>query len=162
MSDTPTQTLEGSVPLQNALTVLMPLNPKGAVKMANRLKTGAIKPDTLNEIGTIHFARLFVVGMDNPAHIPPNTFGLITSYDHGFIPYVQAFVNDLAFAELMDNLMKAAADPVAEELIPVREHAAGFGALLAKYDITNPDKPEWGVWYSAYPTLTVQNIWSAT
>jgi hypothetical protein len=109
-------------------------------------------------VGTVHFARIFVFAENNPAGIPSNIAAVITAYDHNFKKYIQDFVKEDGVAKFFDNFLLAINDPDALKCIPVTKNADRFAALIAKYDVTNPAAQPWGVWYSAYPALTVQNI----
>ncbi len=144
-------------PVQNALTVLVSIKAEAVNIVRDQLKQGVVAPTGLDAVGTVHFARIFVIEQNNPAGIASNILGLITSYDGDFNLYVQDFVNQPTVAEFFDLLLSVVDDPAAAGLIPVTKNAAAFAALIEKYDITNPAK-SWGQWYSAYPTLTVQRI----
>ena len=144
-------------PVQNALTALVPVKAEQAADLRDLLKASPIDPTSLDAVGTVHFARIFVMEENNPAGISSNTLAVITSYDGDFGIYIQAFVNQPSVAAFFDKVLAVVDVPGAEDLIPVRKNAAGFAAFVEKYDVTNPAKV-WGQWYSAYPTLTVQNI----
>jgi hypothetical protein len=105
----------------------------------------------------VHFARIFVFEKNNASKIAPNIAAIITSYDGDFAAYIQDFVNHEGVAGFFDNFLSAVDDPDAAKCKPVKKNARRFAALLQKYDATNPAAP-WGVWYSAYPGKTVQNI----
>jgi hypothetical protein len=144
-------------PIQNALTVLIPIKPELADMMREGLKKGPFDGGILDAVGTVHFARIFVFGKDNPSKIAPNIAAIITSYDGDFAHYIKDFVNHEGVAGFFDNFLLAVADPEAKKCSPVKKNALRFAALLQKYDATNPANT-WGVWYSAYPGETVQNI----
>jgi len=144
-------------PVQNALTALVPVNAEQAAKLRALLKESPIDPTSLDAVGTVHFARIFVMEENNPAGISSNILAVITSYDGDFGIYIQAFVNQESVAKFFDDILKVVDVPGAEDLIPVRKNAAAFADFVKKYDVTNPDKV-WGQWYSAYPTRTVQSI----
>jgi hypothetical protein len=94
---------------------------------------------------------------NNPSGIPSNIAAVITTYDGSFGDYIQDFVKVDSVAKFFDNFLEAVDDPTAAGLIPVTKNATAFAALVQKYDATNPAN-QWGQWYSAYPTLSVQNI----
>jgi len=144
-------------PVQNPLTALFPIKAAYVDGLREQLKSNAINPDGLNDVGTVHFARIFVFEPDNPAGIPSNIAAVITTYDDAFAPYIQDFVDQPAVADFFNSFLAAVDDPVAQDLIPVTKNAAAFATFVQKYDVTNPANT-WGQWYSAYPTLTVQNI----
>jgi hypothetical protein len=144
-------------PVQNALTALFPIKAAAVDTLREQLKSNAINPDGLNDVGTVHFARIFVFEPDNAAGVPSNIAAVITTYDDAFAPYIQDFVNQPAVADFFNSFLTVVDDPAAQDLIPVTKNAAAFATFVQKYDVTNPANT-WGQWYSAYPTLTVQNI----
>jgi len=144
-------------PVQNALTALFPIKAAAVDTLREQLKNNAINHDGLNDVGTVHFARIFVFEPNNPAGVPSNIAAVITTYDDAFAPYIQDFVDQPAVADFFNSFLAAVDDPVAQDLIPVTKNAAAFATFVQKYDVTNPANT-WGQWYSAYPTLTVQNI----
>jgi len=146
-----------STPVQNPLTALFPIKAAYVDGLRQQLIQNAINPDGLDAVGTVHFARIFVFQANNPAGVPSNIAAVITSYDNSFAAYIQDFVNQPSVAAFFDSFLAAVDDPAAEELIPVTKNATAFAAFVQKYDVTNPVN-QWGQWYSAYPTLTVQNI----
>ena len=144
-------------PVQNALTALFPIKAAAVDTLREQLKSNAINPDGLNDVGTVHFARIFVFEPDNPAGVPSNIAAVITTYDGAFAPYIQDFVDQPGVADFFNSFLAVVDDPAAQDLIPVTKNAAAFATFVQKYDVTNPANT-WGQWYSAYPTLTVQNI----
>jgi len=144
-------------PVQNPLTALFPIKAAAVDTLREQLKNNAINPDGLNAVGTVHFARIFVFEPDNPAGIPSNIAAVITTYDGAFAPYIQDFVDEPGVADFFNSFLAVVDDPAAQDLIPVTKNAAAFATFVQKYDVTNPANT-WGQWYSAYPTLTVQNI----
>lgn len=146
-----------AAPVQNPLTALFPIKAADVDALRETLMNNAINPDGLNAVGTVHFARIFVFQADNPAGVPSNVAAVITAYDGPFAPYIQDFVNQPGVAAFFNNFLMVVDDPEAPGLNPVTKNAAAFAAFVQKYDVTNPAN-KWGQWYSAYPTLTVQNI----
>ena len=151
MSSTPV------TPIQNPLTALFPIKAAYVDALREQLINDAVDPDGLNAVGTVHFARIFVFKPNNPAGVPSNIAAVITTYDGPFGPYIQDFVNQAGVAAFFDLFLAAVDDPDAAGLIPVIQNATAFATFVEKYDVTNPANT-WGQWYSAYPTLTVQNI----
>jgi hypothetical protein len=143
-------------PVQNALTALFPIKAAAVDVLRQQLK-GPFDGGGLDAVGTVHFARIFVFEPNNPAGIAPNIAAVITSYDGDFAAYIQDFVNQPGVAAFFNTFLSVVDDPAAAGLVPVTKNAAAFAAFVKKYDVTNPANT-WGVWYSAYPTLTVQNI----
>jgi hypothetical protein len=139
------------------LTALFPIKAAAVDALREELINDALNPDGLDAVGTVHFARIFVFQPDNPAGVPSNIAAVITTYDGPFAPYIQDFVNQPGVSDFFDAFLLVVDDPDAAGLIPVTKHAADFAAFVEKYDVTNPAN-SWGQWYSAYPTLTVQNI----
>jgi hypothetical protein len=144
-------------PTQSALTALFPIKAAYVDALRQQLIDNAINPDGLDAVGTVHFARIFVFQPNNPAGIPANIAAVITTYDGSFAAYIQDFVNQAGVAAFFNQFLAAVDDPAAEGLIPVTKNAAAFAAFVQKYDVSNPAN-KWGQWYSAYPTLSVQNI----
>ncbi len=144
-------------PVQNPLTALFPIKAAAVDALREQLMNNAINSDGLNDVGTVHFARIFVFEPNNPAGVPSNIAAVITTYDGAFAPYIQDFVDQPGVADFFNSFLAVVDDPAAQDLIPVTKNAAAFATFVQKYDVTNPAKP-WGQWYSAYPTLTVQNI----
>lgn len=146
-----------TTPSQSALTALFPIKAAFVDALRQQLINNPINPAGLDQVGTVHFARIFVFQPNNPAGVPSNIAAVITTYDGSFAAYIQDFVNVPAVADFFNQFLGAVDDPAAPELIPVTKNAAAFAAFVQKYDASNPST-QWGQWYSAYPTLTVQNI----
>ena len=146
-----------SVPTQSALTALFPIKAAYVDALRQQLIDNAINPAGLDAVGTVHFARIFVFQPNNPAGIPANIAAVITSYDGSFAAYIQDFVNQPGVADFFNQFLAAIDDPAAAGLIPLTKNATAFATFVQKYDVSNP-ADKWGQWYSAYPTLTVQNI----
>ncbi|HZN07690.1 MAG TPA: hypothetical protein VFB65_12935 [Pyrinomonadaceae bacterium] len=146
-----------TTPSQSALTALFPIKAAFVDALRQQLISDPLNPAGLDAVGTVHFARIFVFQPNNPAGIPANIAAVITTYDGSFAAYIQDFVNQDAVAQFFNQFLAAVDDPAAAGLIPVTKNAAAFAAFVQKYDASNPAS-QWGQWYSAYPTLSVQNI----
>jgi hypothetical protein len=146
-----------ATPVQSALTALFPIKAAFVDMLRQKLIDDPINPAGLDAVGTVHFARIFVFQPNNVPGIPANIAAVITTYDGSFAAYIQDFVDNEGVAAFFDSFLAAVDDPAAEKLIPVIKNAKAFAAFVQKYDVTNPTT-KWGQWYSAYPTLTVQNI----
>jgi hypothetical protein len=144
-------------PVQSPLTALFPIKAAYVDALRQQLINDPISGEGLDAVGTVHFARIFVFQPNNPAGVPSNLAAVITSYDGSFSAYIQDFVDQPSVAAFFDTFLAAIDDPAAAGLIPVTKNAAAFATFVQKYDVTNPVN-KWGQWYSAYPTLTVQNI----
>ena len=144
--------------MQNALTAIIPIIPAYADALREKLENNPIDPAALDEVGTVHFARIFVFAPDNASGISQTSAAVITTYDGAFAPYIQDFVNQPSVAAFFVGFLEVVDDPAAKGLIPVTKNAAAFAAFVLKYDNTNPAKQPWGQWYSAYPKLTVIDI----
>jgi hypothetical protein len=146
-----------STPVQSPLTALFPIKAAYVDALREQLIANPLDPAGLDSVGTVHFARIFVFQPNNPAGVSSNLAAVITAYDGSFSAYIQDFVNVPSVAQFFDAFLQAVDDPAAEGLIPVTKNADDFATFVQKYDVTNPVN-KWGQWYSAYPTLTVQNI----
>jgi len=144
-------------PVQSPLTALFPVKADAVDALRQQLITNPINPAGLDAVGTVHFARIFVFQPNNPAGVPSNLAAVITSYDGSFADYIQDFVNQEGVAAFFNQFLSVIDDPTETTLIPVTKNATAFAEFVQKYDVTNPVN-QWGQWYSAYPTLTVQNI----
>src|SRR5258707_12294821 len=125
-------------PVQNALTALFPIKAAAVDTLREQLKSNAINPDGLNDVGTVHFARIFVFAPNNPAGVPSNIAAVITTYDGAFAPYIQDFVDQPGVADFFNSFLAALDSPVAPDPIPVTQKAAAFATFGQKYDVTNP------------------------
>ena len=146
-----------ATPIQNALTAIFPIKAEYVDALRAELANNPIDPSGLNDVGTVHFARIFVFAPNNPSGVPSNLAAVITTYDFAFAPYIQDFVNQPSVAAFFNKFLGMVDDPAAAGIIPVTKNAAAFAAFVQKYDNTNP-ADSWGQWYSAYPGLSVQNI----
>jgi hypothetical protein len=94
----------------------------------------------LTKIGTVHFARFVFLGESQLA--------VITTYDGSFEDYIDAFVNTIG--PVFDQLLSHMADAPP---LPVSDHRKEFLAYVQKNDLKAI-----APFYSAYPTLKVQDI----
>jgi hypothetical protein len=153
--------MPNQTPIQNALTAIFPIQAQYVDALRSQLANNPIDPSGLNAVGTVHFARIFVFAQNNASGVPANLAAVITSYDHAFAPYIQDFVNQPSVAAFFDSFLGMVDDKEAQGCIPVTKNATAFANFVQKYDNTNPAaNPNWGQWYSAYPGLTVRNIWN--
>ena len=95
----------------------------------------------LNAVGTVHFARFLF--LDNHTQL-----ALFTEYDGRLETYVMDFVK--VASPLFNMLLQHVAAPPP---LPVEAHPQDFLAWVKKHDL-----PSVVPLYSAYPTLTVQDI----
>ncbi len=96
--------------------------------------------NALTEIGTVHFARFVFLSQTQLA--------VITSYDGDFDVYIRAFTHFLG--DIFDKLLSHMSDAPP---LPVQDNIAEFLAYVAKNDRSHGQS-----FFSAYPTLTVQDI----
>ena len=96
--------------------------------------------ETADKIGTLHFARFF----DLRDH---NQMGFFTAYDGEFSAYMQDFLKYLG--PVFNLLMKHAVNP---SPLPVEKNAEAWMAWTADHEVAGIG------FYSAYPTLSVQDI----
>lgn len=145
-------------PSQNSLVALIPIKAVAVDGLREKLEQNPVDPAGLNDVGVVHFARIFVFEQNNPSGVPSNLLAVITAYDSPFDTYIQSFVNQPSVGAFFNEVMTLVDDPQAQAVIPVQKNSAAFAELIKKYDATNPANAPWGQWYSAYPDLTVQNI----
>ena len=102
--------------------------------------------NALTEVGTVHFARFVFLSQDQLA--------VITSYDGDFEVYIRAFTHFLG--DIFDKLLSHMSDAPP---LPVKDNIEKFFDYIKANDrsydqATGQRQPI----YSAYPTLTVQDI----
>ncbi len=141
-----------STQVSNPLTLVM--NIKSAEDFAALQKMlgeiAALPPDqnpidnALTKVGTVHFARFVFLSEQQLA--------VITSYDGSFDVYINAFTEFLGkiFDQLLSHMKDAPPLPVAENL-------PQFLTYIKDNDRSRVEGKLQGL-YSAYPTLTVQDI----
>lgn len=132
----------------NALTLVMKIkSPNDAQQLRAFLQQSQSQPAgknpisvALTNLGLVHDARFVFLGEDQLA--------VITTYDGDFDTYIHAFVDEIGL--VFDELLKHMADAPP---LPVRDNAKAFLEYVKKRDL-----PAFGGLYSAYPTLSVQDI----
>ena len=144
------QPLPSPEPVQQALTAIMTIKQPveihaNALKLLLAEKFTSVKA-LLNRVGTVHFARF--VFLENDSKL-----ALITTYDGSFDNYIKNYI-ELA-GELFDAMLThmQGAPP-----LPVRQYRQEFVDYVRRVDLTAPERAPTVAFYSAYPTLTVQNI----
>jgi Dyp-type peroxidase family len=130
--------------VQHPLTAIMTIKQPVEVH-ANALKQLLAEKFTivealLDRVGTVHFARF--VFLDNDSKL-----ALITTYDGSFDNYIKNYI-ELA-GELFDAMLVHMEDAPP---LPVRQYRQEFIDYVQRVDAASP------AFYSAYRTLTVQNI----
>lgn len=134
--------------VSNALTLVMKIkSPADAQQLRTFLQESQSQPADKNPIavaltslGLVHDARFVFFGDEQLA--------VITTYDGEFDTYIHAFVD--AIGPVFDELLKHVTDAPP---LPVRDNATAFLQYVKKRDLK-----AFGGLYSAYPTLTVQDI----
>ncbi len=133
------------LPEQNTLClVLNVLSPVHAKTLGELMVSTAL--DVLKafaDIDTVHFARFLF--LHNQMQ-----FAIITVFDGPFINYSQDFTTHLG--HVFDALLPHV-EGGDSSMIPVQQHFTQFHALMVSANFAPP-----GIWYSAYPKLTVPNI----
>ena len=127
--------------MQSALNLVFTLKPglrAGIEQAGPALMAQVIK--AADQIGTLHDAR-FVMLNDS-------TVGLFTTYDGDFETYVMDFTKYMG--QIFDLLLANVADAPP---LPVEKNPQEFVAWVRAHDLPSIH----GI-YSAYPTLTVQDI----
>jgi len=94
----------------------------------------------LTEVGTVHFARFVFLSQTQLA--------VITAYDGSFDVYIRAFTHFLG--DIFDTLLSHMCDAPP---LPVKDNIAEFLAYIQANDLSYGQ-----TFYSAYPTLSVQDI----
>lgn len=131
--------------VQTPLTAVMVIK-EPVVEHARALKrlvqlVGQQVADNLDKVGTVHFARFVFLENDT-------RFAIITTFDGPFETYINDFIEQVGplFNEMLQHI--AQAPPT-----PVRKYRREFIEYVRRvnYPVEEP-------FYSAYPTLTVQNI----
>jgi hypothetical protein len=135
--------------VSNALTLIMDIKSNDdaaqlrAFLTASQEKPADQNPITvaLNKLGLVHDARFVFLSNDTQ-------LAVITTYDGDFETYIQAFTNELG--DIFDFLLSHMKDAPP---LKVKDHTAEFLAYVKKRDLQ-----AFGGLYSAYPTLSVQDI----
>lgn len=130
--------------LQSPLNLIMPIKSWMSTKKVQllvRLKTGPLI-EAGNQVGTVHFLH-FVDFHDH------NKLGFFTNYDGDFKRYIQDFIRCLG--PVFDALLPECTDPPP---LPVEKNPDAFINWIAEHNLDSIG------YYSAYPTLSVQDITS--
>ena len=130
------------------LTLVMNIKSPADFEALQKLLGGiAAKPpgenpidNAMTAVGTVHFARFVFLSQSQLA--------VITSYDGDFDVYIRAFTHFLG--DIFDALLSHMSDAPP---LPVQDHIAEFLAYVKDNDRSHGQS-----FYSAYPTLTVQDI----
>jgi hypothetical protein len=140
----------GTMPnmVANPLTLVMDIKSPEDHRQLKALVEGlqALPPDknpivlALTKLKTVHFARF--------VFLSEKQLAVITSYDGTFEDYIDAFVNTIG--EIFDKLLAHMQDAPP---LPVSANRDAFLAYVKKHDLMSIPP-----FYSAYPTLTVQDI----
>jgi hypothetical protein len=134
-------------PVQRPLTLILTTKSEEASRALAMLLTqqqgdpnGTLR-QALDGIGTVHFARF--VFLDNNTKL-----AVITTYDGDLETYLNAFVARIG--PLFDAILEhvSPAPP-----LPVHDHPNEFFEFIAQHDVQAIEP-----FYSAYPSLTVQQI----
>ena len=133
-------------PVQNALNLIANIkSPEDRMALQGLLEqSGEINTRILTAVGTVHFAR-FVFLAEN------SQLALFTDYDGDLDSYVLDFIK--IAHDLFNALLVHVADPPP---LPVQEHPAEFVKWVHDHDAPCAA----GYYFSAYPTLKVQDILS--
>lgn len=130
--------------LQSPLNLIMPIKSWMSVKKVQllvRLKTRA-SIEAADQVGTVHFLH-FVEFHDH------NKLGFFTNYDGDFKRYIQDFIRCLG--PVFNALLAECIDPPP---LPVEKNPDAFINWIADHNLDSIG------YYSAYPTLSVQDITS--
>lgn len=127
--------------VQSPITLILPAKSPTQLVAASQLVTQSWSKfsDAADAIGTIHFARFAPLGTTALAYI--------SEFDGTFEKHVQDLSTHLG--PLFDGILANLVDPPPT---PVQKNAQAFAAWISKVNL----KPWW--FYSAYPSLTVQDI----
>ncbi|BCM88193.1 hypothetical protein IAD21_00020 [Abditibacteriota bacterium] len=147
-----TPSVSPAKPVQNALTWIMTIkSPEDYQKLQGLVQQLSSAPAGQNPIaaaadtlGIIHFLRF--VFLENNTKL-----GVMTIYDGDFDTYVNEFVNQVG--PIFDAVLAHMADAPP---LPTQTYRAQFNAYVRANDVPVV------MFYSAYPTSTVLDIWAAT
>jgi len=138
------QPAESRQPVQTPLTAIMTIkSPQDVHYRALQMLLNQVFPRVkalLDKVGTVHFARF--VFLDNNTKL-----ALITTYDGSFENYIKNYI-ELA-GNLFDRMLEHMKDAPP---LPVRKYRDEFVEYVRRIDV------ESAVFYSSYPTSTVQDI----
>ena len=130
------------VTVQSSLNLILPIKSEEARQALEDLMPEGFPliSEAATAIGTLHDSRFVVLG--------PTTVGLFTAYDGTFEDYISDFTKHLG--DLFDAIFGLVEDPPP---LPVEKNTEAFMAWIRAHDL-----PPVYAYYSAYPTLTVQDI----
>jgi len=133
-------------PVQNALNLIADIKSPAdqAALKAMLEQSGGLNNQILTAVGTVHFAR-FVFLCNN------TQLALFTDYDGDLDTYVLDFIK--VAHDLFNALLMHVADPPP---LPVQEHPQEFLKWVRDHDAPSVAS----YYYSAYPTLKVEDILS--
>ncbi len=153
------------MPIQNALTAVMKLKPDdGNYKPREELKrlidaSEGLVQGALQRLGFVHFARFVFFKFGDQ-----QCFAIITSYDFDFDDYINVFIDELG--ELFDRMLRHVDAPkniqdFIQKNESVRQHRQEFIEYVRSVDAANEncETARQVLFYSAYPSLSVQHIW---
>jgi hypothetical protein len=127
--------------LQSPLTLVLPVKSPTHLAAAGRLITQSMPKfsEAADAIGTLHFARFLPMGTSALAYV--------SEFDGTFEKHIEDLSTQMGplFDELLDNVVDAPPTPV-------QKNSQAFAEWISARNI----KPWW--FYSAYPTLSVQDI----
>ena len=127
--------------VQSPLTLILPAKSPTQLAAASQLATQSWSKfsDAADVIGTIHFARFVPLGTTALAYI--------TEFDGTLEKHIQDLSTNMG--PLFDGILANVVDPPPT---PVQNNSKAFAAWVSKHNV----KSWW--FYSAYPSLTVQDI----
>jgi hypothetical protein len=172
------------MPIQNALTAVMEIKAGSPNYDPEReLKTLLLSQQdvifgAIQRLGFLHFGRFVFFDAGNPKY-----FAIITTYDFDFEDYINVFIDELG--ELFNTMLLHIKQDFVKDPIDVRQQRRQFIEFVRKVDRTNPTiiqqsmdpkkrsallgdllgdpkkdtKKDMALFYSAYPDLSVQQIW---
>jgi hypothetical protein len=171
------------MPIQNALTAVMEIkagspnyDPEKELKIL-LLSQQDIIFGAIQKLGFLHFGRFVFFDMGDPKD--PKYFAIITTYDFDFEDYINVFIDELG--ELFNTMLLHIKQDFVKDPIDVRQQRRQFIEFVRNVDRTNPTiiqqsmdsnrrraligelsgnpKKDMALFYSAYPDLSVQQIW---
>jgi hypothetical protein len=131
----------GKTALQTPFTLVLPAKSPSYLEAASRLIAYALPQfyQAAEAIGTLHFARFVPLGT--------TALVFVSEFDGEFGEHIQGLSQHLG--PLFDAIFQNIADPPP---CPVQQNAHAFAEWISSHNV----EPWW--FYSAYPTLSVQDI----
>lgn len=139
--------------IQQPLTLVMPLDVDRVEKLKELLKNPKIHESStraLQKVGTVHSTR-FVILEDTEQGWAK--LAVLAIYDGSFEAYIRAFARELN--DVFNTLLRFVEDAPP---LPVQHNVPEFIDYIRDHDV----KPAHDQPYSAYPELTVLDIYEAT